>query len=126
LATTKLSIRGYSALAVGIFLGAIAGYLVAFSGYGAPVLLVFWVVINTLIVCLIANQKTIIIGLLPNILMVLVTSVIVQIEHPRERYNVVETLFFTVLISLSSLLISVPIYLQRRYMKNTRRPVATK
>jgi hypothetical protein len=126
MATNKLSIRSYSALAAGIFLGAIAGYLVAFSGYGAPVLLVFWVVINTLIVCLIANQNTTIIGLVPNIVMVLVTSIVVQIEHPRERYNVVGTLFFIVLISLSSLLISVPIYLLRRYTKNTRRPIATK
>lgn len=106
--------RTAASILVGLILGVLSGCSVAGAGYGAFVALGFWCLLCPLVVCLMAEKAVILIGFLPNVLIWPVATIVIQTQHPYLPFRVFDTLVGTAVIALSSLVVSVPIYLIRR------------
>ena len=107
--------RTVAAIFVGLILGVLSGYSVAGAGYGAFVALGFWCLLCPLVVCLMAEKAVVMIGFLPNTLIWPAATIVIRLQHPGDRFGVVDTLLPTAIIALTSLIVSVPVYLIRRY-----------
>src|SRR5438093_5619116 len=111
----RITGRTVAAIFVGLILGVLSGYSVAGAGYGAFVALGFWCLLCPLVVCLMAEKAVVLIGFLPNTLIWPVATLVIQTQHRYLPCRVFDTLVGTAVIALSSLVVSVPIYLIRRY-----------
>ncbi|SRR6266436_698410 len=107
--------RTVTAILVGLILGVLSGGSVAGAGYGAFVALGFWCLVCPLVVCLMTDKAIVLIGFLPSILTWPVATIVMRIQHPGASFPISDTLIPTVVIALSSLVVSVPIYFIRRY-----------
>lgn len=114
--------RTQTAVVIGLVLGAFAGSTVARGGYGAVVFLLFWAVVGTLIVCRIANQNVILVGMIPNVVMAVVINLILLTSDPAPVPQVIiGFLFWIWFTAILSLPISVPAYLLRQRLRKLRR-----
>jgi uncharacterized membrane protein YcaP (DUF421 family) len=104
-----MSKRTFIAIVVGISLGCISGYFLGKAGYGAPLLLLFWGTINSLITYRIADRKAIWVSIVPNIIMIS-TAGIVEWHRSDRSFPLLAILLGATVITLFSLLISWPSY----------------
>jgi hypothetical protein len=92
------------ALITGIALGSFSGYLIATSGYGAPTAIIVLCFVCPLIVSLISSQKTLWLAMVPNLLIWPTVSLVVQLQHPREKlslFDVFGIAAFTIVLGLA-------------------------
>lgn len=116
-----MNTRTQVAVIIGVVLGAFAGHTITVAGYAALVVILFWTLINTLIVCRIANQNTILVGMIPNAVMAIVVNITLEVTHPAPLPEVLlGFLLWITFASLLSLPISVPVYLLRNYVRKLR------
>jgi MFS family permease len=115
-----MSERAIAAALGAIILGPFFGYLVASSGYAAFYLLSFACLFCPLVVSLIADQWIILLALLPNPLLILTWLIVGEIQHPNEQHFGIQTISATFLFAIPSLLVSVPIYMLRRFLSKKR------
>ncbi|MDQ3820237.1 MAG: hypothetical protein M3362_21505 [Acidobacteriota bacterium] len=114
--------RTQAAVVIGVVLAAFAGSTVASGGYGAGVILLFWAVVGTLIVCRVANQNVILIGMIPNTMMAVVINLILLTSDPAPLPQVIMGFLFWIwFTAILSLPISVPAYLLRQRLRKLRR-----
>ena len=99
-----------------IILGPFFGCVVATSGYAGFTVLWFACLFAPLVVSLIADRRIILLALLPNPLLILTWLIVGEIQHPEEQHFGIQTVSATFLFAIPSLLISVPIYLIRRFL----------
>jgi hypothetical protein len=111
--------RDIGAFIVGIFLGCLSAYLVfvAASAFAHAGMFIIGGLLFTLVVCLLADQKIVPMGFVPNVVMSLGLTIYFLFLSPYSRRGLdiayLVLLMFSVSIPLS-LLVSVPIHLLRR------------
>jgi len=115
-----MSERTIVAALAAIILGPFFGYLVATSAFGALYILSFACVFCPLVVSLIADQRMILVALLPNPLLILTWLIIGEVQHPDEQHFGIQTISATFLFALPSLVISVPLHFVRRFLRKKR------
>jgi MFS family permease len=116
-----MSERTITAALIAIILGPFFGYLVATSGYAAYYVLPFACLFCPFVVSLIADQKIILLALMPNPLLILTWMIVVKMEHPDDKHFGIQTVSAIFLFAIPALLVSAPIHFARRFLQKKRR-----
>ena len=114
--TERTILAGLAALIVGPFFG----YWVGTSVYGGVQLFFFACLFCPLLVSLIADRWVILLALIPNPLIVLTWLIVGEIRRPDEQHCGIQTISAVFLFALPSLLVSIPVYLVRRFLSRRR------
>ena len=119
-----MSERTVTSALVAIILGPFFGYLVATSNYAAFYVLFFACVFCPLVVALVADQRTILLAMVPNPLLVFTWLIVGEIQHPDQKHFGIQTIAAALLFAIPSLLVSVPVYFLRRFL--SKKPSAAR
>jgi 1,4-dihydroxy-2-naphthoate octaprenyltransferase len=116
--------RTIGAVLAAIVLGPFFGSVVATSGYAGLTILAFACFFAPLVVSLIADRRIILLALLPNPLLSLTWLFVVGVQHPEEQHfglqTTISVMLLFAILAIPSLLVSVPIYLIRRFLSKER------
>lgn len=115
--------RTIGAVLAAIVLGPFFGSVVATSGYAGLTILAFACFFAPLVVSLIADRRIILLALLPNPLLILTWLMVVGVQHPEEQHfghQTISVILLFAILAIPSLLVSVPIYLIRRFLSKER------
>lgn len=109
--------RTLAAALAGIILGVFFGYQVPNSNYAGIGVFFFACIFCPLVVALIADERAILLAMVPNPILVMTWLIVEEIQQPEVQHFGIQTIAAIFLFAIPSLLVSVPVHLIRKVFR---------